>query len=220
MANLYFKYGTMNSAKTANLLMTAHTYRSRDKRVFLMKPKLDDRFSSDRIDSRIVPSAAVDLLVEPRMANFEALVPSSTDCVLVDEAQFLSEKNVDSLRELALRVPVLCYGLRTDYRSRLFEGSRRLMEVADTIEEILNVCSTCTKKAIVNSKYYTDRGVVCVVKAGSGEIDLGAEEKYRALCWECWSRASEHRKACECAHPQLYAPRTPGGPCRFCNGYV
>ena len=162
----------MNSAKSANLLMTAHKYISHSKKVFLVKPSTDKRPNIHTINSCVVPKAAVDMIIGPRTADMELLVPRTTSCVLVDDAQFLTYANVNALRTLTSRTPVVCYGLRTDYRSQLFEGSRRLMEVADSIEEIHNVCATCTKKAILNSKYYSS---------------------YRALCWECWNEDTKKR---------------------------
>ena len=107
--------------------------------------------------------------------------------MLVDEAQFLSEKNVEALRALTKQIPVICYGLRTDYRSRLFTGSKRLLELADVIEEIKTICVKCDRKAIINSKFYTDNVNRIIVRDGSEEPDLGAEEKYQPMCWKCWT---------------------------------
>src|SRR5205814_2231800 len=140
--------------KTLNLLAVAHNYRQQGKRVLLLKPRLDVRFSAGTIVSRAGLEAEADLLLEPDMrlsgARFEGI-----DCVLVDEAQFLSPFVVDELRALTRshRLPVICYGLRTDFRTRLFEGSRRLLEVADSIEEIKVTCQFCNKKAIFNMRF-------------------------------------------------------------------
>ena len=113
--------------------------------------------------------------------------------MLVDEAQFLSEVNVDALRMVSRTIPVICYGLRTDYLTRLFTGSKRLMEVADNIEEIKTVCSLCEKKAVVNAKYYIDptKDRVVIRSDGPSEIDLGGEDKYQAMCWECYQTKIE-----------------------------
>jgi len=187
MPKLYFRYGTMNSSKTANLLMVAHNYRSQGRSPILMKPSVDTRFGDQTINSRAVEGQKVDILLTPDIDSFSDLKIDNTSCVLVDEAQFLSELNVDALRELTKKVPVICYGLRTDYKSRLFSGSKRLMEIADTIEEIKTVCLCCCKKAIINCKFYTEEGARVIVKDGSSEPDLGAEEKYIPMCWACWN---------------------------------
>lgn len=184
MPKLYFRYGTMNSSKTANLLMVAHNYRSQGKNVVLMKPQLDNRFGVDTITSRAVEETKADIIVSPDTDTFQ--IPDSVKCVLVDEAQFLSEKNIEALRLLTTHMPVICYGLRTDYRSRLFPGSKRLLELSDTIEEIKNVCVLCERKAIINAKFYVHGETRLIVREGSGEPDLGAEEKYQPMCWECW----------------------------------
>mgnify|MGYP005650156181 FL=1 len=150
MPKLYFRYGTMNSSKTANLIMTAHNYKSLGKKVCIIKPCLDSR--TEHVNSRALGDLEVDILVDEHTI-INKLNPEIS-CVLVDEAQFLSERNIDNLRELTLTTPVICYGLRTDYKSKLFEGSKRLMEIADTIEEIKTVCVNCVeKKSIINAKY-------------------------------------------------------------------
>src|SRR5262245_22954465 len=137
MAKLYVRHGTMGSAKTMNLLAVAHNYRSQGKRVMLLKPLCDTRFSEKTIVSR----SGLSIDADRRLSRDSALEPADFEgmsCVLVDEAQFLSAAVVEQLRGLTLRpgVPVICYGLRTDFQSRLFEGSKRLLELADSIEEI------------------------------------------------------------------------------------
>jgi len=189
MPKLYFRHGTMNSSKTANLLMVSHNYRSQGKKVILIKPAIDTRFGKNTIDSRAVQGVQADMIITPQTAEFS--IPEDTHCVLVDEAQFLSEKNVKGLRELTLNVPVICYGLRTDYRTRLFPGSKRLLELADTIEEIKTVCVQCDRKATINAKFYLEfypehRKVI--VRDGSEEPDLGTEDKYQPMCWKCWNQ--------------------------------
>lgn len=186
MPKLYFRYGPMNSSKTANLLMVAHNYRAQGKKVVLMKPALDTRFGQTMIVSRAITTGGIaDILVEPEWSNFS--IDNDVYCVLVDEAQFLTEKNVEGLRKLAETVPVICYGLRTDYRSYLFPGSKRLMELADSIEEIKTICVECNRKATMNAKFYVQNGGKVIVRDGSSEPDLGAEEKYQPMCWLCYS---------------------------------
>lgn len=182
MAKLYFRHGTMSSAKTLNLLAVAHNYRQQGKKVLLIKPRLDTRFSAASIASRAGLEAIADLLVDPESkldpSQFENL-----DCVLVDEAQFLSVSVVEQLRRLTIShdVPVICYGLRTDFRTYLFEGSRRLMELADSIEEVKVTCQFCNKKAIYNMRFSNGTAV----REGA-QIELGAEEKYAPVCVRCY----------------------------------
>jgi len=189
MPKLYFRYGVMNSSKTANLLMVAWNYRLQCRKVLLVKPIVDERFGMNIIRSRAMSSGVeADLVIDQEWSDVDKVETDGLACVLVDEAQFLSEKNVDALRELAKRVPVICYGLRTDYRTRLFEGSKRLLEVADVVEEIKNVCVNCDRKAIINAKFYIKEGEDRVIlRDGPGELDLGAEEKYQPMCWNCFS---------------------------------
>lgn len=189
MPKLYFRYGTMNSSKTANLLMVAHNYTSTDRKVILAKPSCDVRFDPHEITSRaFTTSSRADILITPDMDVIDLDVVPGAVCMLVDEAQFLSRVNVDALREVSRTIPVICYGLRTDYLTRLFTGSKRLMEVADNIEEIKTVCSLCEKKAVVNAKYYIDytTGKCEIMSDGPSELDLGGEDKYKAMCWDCY----------------------------------
>jgi thymidine kinase len=187
MPKLYFRYGAMNSSKTANLLMLAHNYRSQGKKVFLMKPDVDTRFGSTTINSRAVKGMEADILLFQNTRDFDSVNMDGVYCILVDEAQFLSDVNVEALRKLTVNIPVICYGLRTDYRSQLFPGSKRLLELADTIEEIKTVCVMCDKKAIINAKFHTVGETKSIIRDGSSAPDLGAEEKYQPMCWGCWS---------------------------------
>ena len=179
MAKLYFRYGTMDSAKTMNLLAVAHNYRKQGKRVLLVKPRLDDRFGSTKIASRCGIEADADLLLD----EDAALDPSDfsgLDCVLVDEAQFLSPQIIDDLRRITIHpgVPVICYGLRTDFRTRLFAGAQRLMELADRIEEVKVTCQYCAKKATCNLRLVDGAPTL----AGP-QVQLGADEQYVPVCW-------------------------------------
>jgi thymidine kinase len=182
MAKLYFRYGTVGSAKTLNLLAVAHNYTAQGKKPFLVKPAIDVRFGELSLRSRAGLEKTADLVVAPdsvlRAEDF-----AGVDCTLVDEAQFLSASVVDQLRGLTgqLDMPVICYGLRTDFRSNLFEGARRLLEVADSIEEIKTTCAYCRRKAILNLKLLGG-----VPTLAGPQIDLGAEEKYLPACWTCW----------------------------------
>jgi thymidine kinase len=189
MPKLYFYHGTMNSSKTANLLMVAHNYESQKKNVFIIKPYIDTRFGAVIIKSRALEKGVnADYMISDT-DDLTDINTENVNCIIVDEAQFLSAINVDGLRNLTRIVPVICYGLRTDYRGLLFEGSKRLLELADSIQEIKTVCVNCDKKAIMNAKFCYDRetNIKHIIKYGDTKIDLGAEEKYQAMCWECWS---------------------------------
>src|SRR5687768_15355653 len=131
MAKLYFRHGTMGSAKTLNLLAVAHNYRAQGKRVMLLKPKLDDRFGAGDIASRAGLRTEADVLLDSG-TELDPRAFDGVDCVLVDEAQFLSVYCIEQLRTLTKthNVPVICYGLRSDFRTRLFPGSQRLLELA------------------------------------------------------------------------------------------
>lgn len=199
MTYLIFNYGTMNSSKSANLLMTSHTMRKQGKHVILMKPSADIRGGADMITSRVGLESVVDIVLLPDNSPIDNSFPSGVDIVLIDEAQFLSVENVERIRTLAstLRIPIICYGLLTDYRSKLFPGSQRLVELADSLKEItydvspyVGDCCCCGEnKAIVNSKFmHSDDGGIVVIKKGSSIPDIGAEEKYRPMCWSCWTK--------------------------------
>ncbi len=182
MAKLYFRYGTVGSAKTMNLLAVAHNYRHQTKVVRLLKPKLDTRFGLDVIKSRSGLTMDADLLVE----DASSLAPENfagVHCILVDEAQFLSPLLIDSLRDITRRqdIPVICYGLRTDFRTRLFPGAQRLLELADSIEEVKTTCAFCNRKAIFNLKFIDGKPSI-----DGPVVDLGAEEKYLPACSCCY----------------------------------
>lgn len=184
MPKLIFRYGTMSSSKTMRLLVTAHNYRRRNKKVILIKPKIDSRFGLKLIKSRTGLQGQADIVLgQNDKIDLSQIIDNNIDCVLVDESQFLTPKQVDELREITLYIPVIAYGLRTDYRSKLFPGSQRLMELADNIEEIKTMCTYCTKKSTMNMKHINGK----MVKSGDVSPDLGCEDKYLPLCWKCWS---------------------------------
>ena len=186
MAKLYFRHGCVSSAKTLNLLAVAHNYKSQGKGVLLVKPALDTRFGASNITSRAGLQQEADILVDE---NTDLLTDISEEqredmyCVLVDEAQFLSPKHIDQLRTITLKwkLPVIAYGLRTDFRANLFPGSRRLLEVADTIEEVKTTCYLCNKKAVFNLKHVNG-----VADCTGPAVQLGAEEKYFPTCFGCY----------------------------------
>lgn len=185
MAKLYFRYGTVGSAKTLNLLAVAHAYQQQDKRVYLIKPRIDTRFGAEVIRSRAGLTRDADLLVD-ETSRLELDVLRGYHCILVDEAQFLTPMVIEELRQVTrlLDIPVICYGLRTDFRTKLFPGAQRLMELADALEEIKTTCAFCNKKAVFNMKLLDGRPT----QAGP-TVELGTEEKYLPTCCDCYFKA-------------------------------
>mmetsp|Transcript_22953 Transcript_22953/g.38274 ORF Transcript_22953/g.38274 Transcript_22953/m.38274 type:complete len:281 (-) Transcript_22953:339-1181(-) len=186
MPKLYFRHGAVSSAKTLNLLAVQHTYRIQGKNVILMKPALDTRFGADNVTSRAGLSQSADFLLKPDTNILKLPIPrgdTSIHCVLVDEVQFLNVTQIDQLRLITTlwNVPVICYGLRTDFRTHLFPGSRRLLELADTIEEVKTTCHFCNSKAILNLKHVNG-----VADTSGPAVQLGAEEKYFPTCYRCY----------------------------------
>lgn len=179
MAKLYFRYGTVSSAKTLNLLAVAHNYERQGKIVTVVKPAFDTRFGVTKVASRAGLDREADVLLDED-TRFDPNNFKDCHCVLIDEAQFLTSAHVDQLRDVTRHasVPVICYGLRTDFRSELFEGSRRLMEVADTIEEVKTTCAFCNRKAVLNLK-----SVDGVATLAGPQKKLGAEELYLPVCY-------------------------------------
>ncbi|MEE4361916.1 MAG: thymidine kinase [Pseudomonadales bacterium] len=182
MAKLYFRHGTMSSGKTLNLLAVAHNYEQKGETVVVLRPRIDVRFGPSAVESRVGLRRDADLLVDAD-TRIDTGPLAAAACILVDEAQFLSADVVDQLRAITydLDVPVICYGLRTDFRTRFFEGSRRLLEVADAIEEIKTVCHFCDRKAVFNLRLRGDEAV-----RDGPQIELGAEDRYRPVCGRCY----------------------------------
>ena len=192
MAKLYFKYGAMGSSKTAQALITKYNYEERGLRVFLINPATDVRDGALEIVSRIGLRATA-IPVSPEMdicALYRA--HSDVDVIIADECQFLTPEQIDQLRELADEedIPVLCFGLRTDFQTKLFPGSRRLLEIADSITEIKTMCE-CGRKATVNARIDKDGYVI----TEGAQVFLGGNDSYIAMCHKCWKHAiREHRK--------------------------
>lgn len=180
MAKLYFRHGTVGSAKTLNLLAVAHAYELQGKTVKVLKPKMDSRFGEWKVGSRAGLDRPADLLVDEH-TEFPAGTFAGVDCILVDEVQFLPPRIIERLRTVATcdGIPVICYGLRTDFRSKLFPGSQRVLELCDAIEEVKTTCTFCNRKAILNLKSVDGQAtlegpVVC----------LGCEEMYVPACYQ------------------------------------
>ena len=194
MAKLYFKYGAMASSKTANALMTRFNYTEKGNSVWLIKPDLDDRddYTDENgarvtvVKSRIGLSAVADAIKKDESISerFESVRASSPiDVIICDECQFLTAEQVDQMKHIAefCDTPVLCFGLRADFRTKLFEGSKRLFEIADSITEIKSVCK-CGKKAIVNARIDTNGRII----VEGDQIEIGGNDKYESMCWGCW----------------------------------
>jgi thymidine kinase len=184
MSKLYFKYGAMGSSKTAQALITKFNYEERGMRVWLIKPSIDDRDGADIIRSRIGLEAICRVITpEENIIDVFRHLEEKVDVIIGDECQFFTPDQIDHLREIVndYDIPVLCFGLRTDFLTRLFPGSRRLLEVADSIEEIKTICA-CGRKAIVNARI---DGSGRIVTEGS-QIVLGGNDCYIAMCHACW----------------------------------
>lgn len=176
MAKLYFYYGAMGSSKSANALMAEYNYRERGQKVLLAKTNIDTRDGKNIIRSRIGLERECVLLDEVVAMRDEEI--RQYDAVIVDEIQFATKEQVDQLARIVdiLNVPVMCYGLRSDFQLNLFEGSERMLAIADEIKEIKTVC-WCGKKATCNARY-NEHGIV---RSGA-QIMLGANDEYIALC--------------------------------------
>ena len=177
MAKLYFRYGAMGSSKTANAVMVEYNYKERGCRVLMLKPMLENRDGERTVRSRCGLSTEC-LFVE----ELPGIDLSGYACIIVDEAHFLTDAQVRSLVDIVdeKNIPVICYGLRTDFRGELFEGSRALLQWSDTIEEIKTIC-WCGRKATFNARIQNGK----VVKEGE-QILLGGNSQYVSLCRRHW----------------------------------
>ena len=193
MAKLYFKYGAMGSSKTAQALITKYNYEENDMKVWLLKPSADTRDGASILRSRIGLEAEVEIAT-PDANIYDRYVAEHVgkcDAVIVDECQFLTSEQIDQLRAIVddFNVPVMCFGLRTDFRTHLFPGSLRLMELADAIEEIKTMCD-CGTKATVNARINDGY----IVTEGA-QVVLGGNDCYIAMCHRCYIRGiREHKK--------------------------
>jgi len=193
MAKLYFKYGAMGSSKTAQALITKFNYEERNMKVWLIKPCLDTRDGENMIRSRIGLSCACDSIsVEDDIAALFCEKHGNADVVIADECQFFTEAHINQLRWIVdeRQVPVMCFGLRADFLSHLFVGSRRLFEIADSISEIKTVCS-CGEKAIINARLDEELHVV----TEGNQVMLGGNESYVAMCHKCWKQKIQQRES-------------------------
>lgn len=193
MAKLYFKYGAMGSSKTAQALITRYNYEENDLRVWLIKPSADSRDGEAVIRSRIGLEGVAQILSPEAdvLEIFRTEQQDKCDVIIVDECQFLTEAQIDQLRAIVdeHNVPVMCFGLRTDFQCHLFAGSRRLMEVADTIQEIKTICD-CGAKATVNARIDSEGHIV----TQGEQLFLGGNDSYIAMCHKCWVRGIREHK--------------------------
>ncbi|WP_100811832.1 thymidine kinase [Microbacterium sp. BR1] len=205
MAKLYFRYGAMNSGKSTALLQAAYNYEERGQRVLLAKPAIDTK-ADDQIASRLGVSRTVDFLIEPeadagtlfRELRDRSLAATGVDvsCLLIDEAQFLTPRQVDDLFRIAIHddIPVLAYGIRSDFLTAAFPGSRRLLEIAHTLEELKTICR-CGRKAVFNGRvidglFVFDGDQVAIDEAGQPAEHVVT---YESLCGACYLEESGDR---------------------------
>ena len=185
MAKLYFKYGAMGSSKTAQALITKFNYEERGMSVWLIKPSTDTRDGAKLIRSRIGLTAEAEVVApdDDIRVRFDEI--GRRDVIIVDECQFLTPEQVDQLRGIVDEedIPVLCFGLRTDFLTKMFPGSARLFELADSITEIKTICD-CGSKATVNARIGPDGKVV----TEGEQVLLGGNDTYLAMCHSCWKK--------------------------------
>ena len=193
MAKLYYKFGAMGSSKTAQALITKFNYEERNMKVLLLKPSVDTRDGAAIVKSRI--GLQEDAVIVGSDENiYEIYLSKYSDCnvIIVDECQFLTPEQVDQLADIVIEkdIPVLCFGLSTDFTTHLFPGSKRLFEIAESISEIKSICS-CGAKATVNARI---DGNGRIVTEGS-QILIGGNDSYVAMCRKCWlkRRSNEGR---------------------------
>lgn len=195
MSKLYFRYGAMNSGKSTHLMQVAHNYEERGMRVILIKPSTDKK-GGDKLVSRLGVERKVDILCEKKMDIYEEIkkwqeVKFKIDCILVDEVQFMTKEQVDQLFKIAvvLDIPVICYGLRTDFMMEGFEGSTRLLLLAHSIEEMKTICK-CGKKAILNGRKINDEFVFEGEQVAIDNID---NVQYESLCGHCYFKYKNNK---------------------------
>lgn len=184
MAKLYFRYGAMGCGKTIDLLKVAFNYEERGQKVLVYTASIDDRYCVGEVTTRIGIKRKAILFNRETNIFEDVKKYSNISCVLVDEAQFLTRKQVEQLTDIVdvLKIPVICYGLRTDFRMEFFEGSGPLMEMADKIEELKTICE-CGEKATVNMRYINGKPVTT-----GDQIFIGGNESYKAVCRKCYKK--------------------------------
>ena len=192
MAKLYFKYGAMGSSKSAQALITKFNYEEQGMRCWLIKPATDTRDGVEVIASRIGLSARGEVIAPEDSIGEKYQAAGWCDVIIADEAQFFTPEQIDELRDIVdtADIPVMCFGLRTDFQTKFFPGARRLMEVADSITEIKTIC-TCGRKAIVNARLDGDGNIV----TEGAQVMLGGNDSYTAMCHKCWTEKIRRQRA-------------------------
>ena len=190
MAKLLFKYGAMGSSKTAQALITKYNYEENGLKVWLIKPSTDTRDGAAIIRSRIGLEAQAEP-VSPEADLWELFQSRVCDIIIVDECQFLCPAQIEQLRMIVDEADtmVICFGLRTDFLTRLFPGSQRLMEIADSFQEIKTICD-CGNKATVNARIDSDGHIV----TEGAQVQLGGNDSYIAMCHRCWIRGIREKR--------------------------
>ena len=193
MAKLYFKYGAMGSSKTAQALITKYNYEENDLRVWLIKPSADTRDGRTLLRSRIGLEAEVEV-IPPETDAYDLFCRTrqgQCDVIIADECQFFTPAQIDQLRAIVndYNVPVMCFGLRTDFQTKLFPGSLRLMEIADAIQEIKTICD-CGAKATVNARIDGNGHIV----TEGAQVVLGGNDSYIAMCHRCYVHGIRDQK--------------------------
>ena len=192
MAKLYFKFGAMGCSKTAQALITKFNYEERNMKVMLVKPSIDTRDGADVVKSRIgLSQTAITVNQEADLYKLYETKHSDCDVIIVDECQFLTPEQVDQLGQIVIDkdIPVLCFGLSTDFTTHLFPGSKRLFEIAESISEIKSICK-CGAKATVNARLDDDGNIVTT----GDQVCIGGNDRYVAMCRRCWLKRQKEQQ--------------------------
>ncbi|MBV7272356.1 thymidine kinase [Clostridiaceae bacterium UIB06] len=196
MSKLYFRYGAMNCGKSTNLLQVAHNYEERGMKIIIIKPRTDTK-GGNKVISRLGVSRGVDMLIGPNQNVYEETQKwieenGQIDCILADEVQFFKEEQIDQLFKIAviMDIPTICYGLRTDFQMNGFEGSRRLLLIAHSLEELKTICK-CGKKALLNGRKVNGE---FIFEGKQIAIDKEDNIEYESLCPKCYFEFRESYK--------------------------
>lgn len=185
MSKLIFTYGVMGSSKTANALMQYFEATSKGKNVLLLKPAIDKRDGEQIIKSRIgLMQAAVLLFEETKIKDILCQFKNKIDLIIIDEAQFCEKHHIDELKDISIsmKIPVYAYGLKTNFQSFLFEGSKRLLEIADEIRTLEKSCEFCDNAAEINARFDKKGNIII----DGDVVVLGGNDKYKSICYKCW----------------------------------
>lgn len=195
MSKLYFRYGAMNSGKSTHLMQVAYNYEERGMKVLILKPATDKK-EGDRVFSRLGVHRSVDMLIENednvlKRIEEQILNTRKASCILVDEVQFMGANQIDQLFEIAVKldIPVICYGLRTDFLMEGFEGSKRLLLIAHSIEEMKTICK-CGNKAVVNARIINGKFVFAGNQIAIDNVD---HVKYESVCGKCYYKYKDKK---------------------------